>query len=318
MKKQIVAAVAAALAFAACEETAQKKTTTITAQPSPVVVAKVAPVIPDSGVPFTKVEEPTPPSDALALSHDAKNVDHVSRARQLMQDLDPKGALTEARRALFTSPGDPEALELIAKLGRQAGQPSLSAEAWGRLAQQRPGDAISCIKQARAFLQAKDFQGAITAGREASMRDPGNPEAFQVTGLAQLASGDLGNAITSFKTVIALQPDHGYAMNNLGLAYLRANQNEQAVEILEEAIDHLPTVAYVHNNLGVAYERVGRSEDAKHAFQEAMDLSPKYVKARLNAARVAKSPVPVDGEDATDGTMSDVPHPMPETSGPTP
>lgn len=313
--KKIVASLAAALAFAACEDTTSKKPTTVVVTPVVVSKAPVPKSMPDSGVPFAKVEEPRAPIEPLALATETKNVDHVARARQLMQDQDLKGALTEARRALFTSPGDTEVLELIATLGRQAGQPALSAEAWGRLAEQRPGDAITCIKQARAFLKAKDFTGAITAGQEAQRRDPGNPEAFQVTGLAQLSNGDLSAAITSFKTVIGLQPDHGYAMNNLGLAYLRANLNEQAVEILEEAVEHLPTVAYVHNNLGVAYERVGRGEDAKHAYQEAMDLSPKYVKARLNAARVAKSPVPVDGED---GTMSDVPHPMPETSGPTP
>lgn len=315
MKNQIVAAVAAALAFAACEDST--KTTTVTPKPAPVIVSKVmqTPSMPDSGMPFAKVEEPVQPVDALALKHDATTVDHVARARQLMESQDPKGALTEARRALFTSPSDSETLELIAKLGRMAGQPSLSAEAWGRLAQQRPSDAVVCIKQARAFLQAKDFVGAIASGKEASTRDPGNPEAFQATGIAQLASGDLTGAITSFRTVVALQPDHGYAMNNLGLAYLRANRNDEAVEILEEAIEHLPTVAYVHNNLGVAYERVGRGDDAKHAYQEAMDLSPKYVKARINAARVAKSPVE---EDATpDERMSDIPHPMLET-GPTP
>jgi len=310
MKNQIVAAVAAALAFAACEDST--RTTTVTPKPMPVIVSKVAQASsPDSGMPLARFEEPAQPIDALALKHDATSVDHVARARQLMESQDPKGALTEARRALFTSPSDSETLELIATLGRVAGQPSLSAEAWGRLAQQRPSDAVVCIKQARACLQAKDFVGAIAAGKEASTRDPGNPEAFQATGIAQLASGDLTGAITSFRTVVALQPDHGYAMNYLGLAYLRANRNDEAVEILEEAIEHLPTVAYVHNNLGVAYERVGRGDDAKHAYQAAMDLSPKYVKARLNAARVAKSPVE---EDATpDETMSDMPHPMPET-----
>ena len=134
-----------------------------------------------------------------------------------------------------------------------------------------------------------------------------------MTGVAGL--GDLQGAITSFKTVIALQPDHGYAMNNLGLAYLRANLNEQAVEVLEEAVEQLPNVSYVQNNLGVAYERIGRADDAKHAYQQAMDLSPKYVKARVNAARVAKSPVELDGDDTT---MSDVPHPIEPQQGPTP
>lgn len=307
--KKIVAAVAAALAFAACEEPTKLTPTPVITSRQMSTPVKTVSIIPDSGMPIAVVE-PSQPIDPLALAHDAKTVDHLARARQLISDQDLKGALAEARRALFSNPNDSETLEVIATLGRKAKQPELSAEAWGRLAEQRPTDAVVCIKQARAFLQAKDLDGAIRAGKEAASRDPGNPEAFQVTGLAQLSSGDLSGAITSFKTVVGLQPDHGFAMNNLGLAYLRANLNEEAVEILEEASERLPTVAYVHNNLGVAYERVGRGEDAKHAYQVAMDLSPKYVKAKLNAARVAKSPVEPDG--LNDESMSDVPHPLPE------
>jgi tetratricopeptide (TPR) repeat protein len=311
--KKLVAAAAAAFAFAACEE---PKKPTVTPTAPPVIVSKLArpPAIPDSGVPLVTTV-PVVPTDPLAIAHETTSVDHLARAKELMNEQDLKGALTEARRALYSMPGDSETLEVIAKLGRQARQPGLSAQAWSRLAEQRPTDAIVCIKQARAHLQAKELEDAISAGKEAASRDPGNPEAFQVTGLAQLATGDLSGAITSFKTVIALQPDHGYAMNNLGLAYLRANLNDEAVEILEEAIEHLPSVAYVHNNLGVAYERVSRAEDAKHAYQVAMDLSPKYVKAKLNAARVAKSPVEPDG--LNDESMSDVPHALPE-QGPTP
>lgn len=310
MKKPLVSAIAAALAFTACEDPPRRVSAPSTA-PSPVIVSK-APVASsvDSGVPLVRVEEPKP-IDPLALAHDTSSVDHLARSRQLLDERDVKGALAEARRALFSNPGDPDVLEQLAKASRQAGQPQLAAEALGRLAQQRPTDAVVCIKQARALLSAKDFAGAITAGQEAAMRDPGNPEAFQVTGLAQLSLGELGGAITSFQTVIALQPDHGYAMNNLGLAYLRSNQNEKAVEVLEEAVEKLPTVAWVHNNLGVAYERVGRSEEARHAYQEAMDLSPKYVKAKLNAARVAQRPVDVDGPAES---MTDVPHPLPETA----
>jgi predicted Zn-dependent protease len=44
----------------------------------------------------------------------------------------------------------------------------------------------------------------------------------------------------------------------------------------------------VHNNLGVALERVGQIEEAKAAYAEASFLSPKYVKAQLNASRIAK------------------------------
>lgn len=308
MKKTVVAAVAAALSFAACEEA---RPTPVVARP--MVVARTTPVIPsviDSGVRLTRVE-PAVVVDALAVAHEAPSVDHLARARQLAGEQDFTGALTEARRSLFTSPGDVDTLELIASLGRKARQPQLSAEAYQRLSALRPADAVITIKLVRARLHAKDFSGAIEAGTEAIRRDPGNPEAFQVTGLAQLASGALAPAIVSFKTVVGLQPDHGYAMNNLGLAYLRTNQNELAVEILEEAVEHLPTVAYVQNNLGVAYERVGREDDAKHAYQSAMDLSPKYVKAKINAARIARTTIEADGEEPTEGHALPEPAPTP-------
>jgi Flp pilus assembly protein TadD len=91
-------------------------------------------------------------------------------------------------------------------------------------------------------------------------------------------------------------------MNNLGLAYLRSDQNQKAVEILTQAAEFLPQVAYVQNNLGVALERVGQVGEAKLAYARATSLSPKYVKAQLNAKRVKRlassNDQPVDPEDA--------------------
>ena len=154
----------------------------------------------------------------------------------------------------------------------------------------------------------------VQAGRGASERDEGNPEAYQVTGLGHLGLRELPQAISSFEKVVELEPNHGWALNDLGFAYLRANENVRAGEALERAAALLPQAAMVHNNLGVARDRVGATEAAKRAFHQAMDLSPKYVKPRVNAARMAKaekSPVsPLDSPES----LSDVPadaHPLP-------
>jgi Flp pilus assembly protein TadD len=301
MKNHVVAALTAALSFAACDAGVSPPS----AQPP--IAVRAAPLVPsDAGTPIALA--PLAPVDTLALAHETSNVDHLDRAIDLLDDDDPKGALTEARRALFSRPMDPAVLELIGRVGRQAGQPRLSAAAWGRLAEQQPDDAIVAIKQTRALLHAKDYDAAVRAGVEATKRDSENPEAHQVTGLAHLAMNNLPPAIASFRRVLSLQPDHGYAMNNLGLAYLRANMNEEAVETLEEAAEHLSSVAYVHNNLGIAYQRLGRAEEARQAFQDAMDLSPKYVKARVNAARMARTSIE-NGELETE-SMSDIPQPV--------
>jgi Flp pilus assembly protein TadD len=120
-----------------------------------------------------------------------------------------------------------------------------------------------------------------------------------VIGRAELAEGDLSGAIASFKKAIELVPDHGYALNNLGYALLRANLNDEAVDVLEHAAEILPNVAYVHNNLGVAYERVGREEEAEAEYTRSASLSPKYVKAQVNSARMKRLASAVSPTDKT-------------------
>ncbi len=288
-KHKIIAALAA-LSITACTETTppSKPVSVIPSKVEPKPLARVVEVR-DAGAPLT-VAPTEPIVDPLVLAHDTNGVDHLGRARQLASDGDVKGALVEARRALFSTPSDVETLMTVAKLSRRAGQPQLAADAWGRVAALTPDDATPVIQQARARMQFKDFVGAVTSGREAIARDAGSAEAFQVTGIAQLAQNELSGAIASFEKAVELEPNHGWALNNLGFACLRANMNERAAAVLERASEQLPHVAYVQNNLGIALERVGRGDEAKAAYQHAMDLSPKYVKARINAARVARAP----------------------------
>jgi Flp pilus assembly protein TadD len=269
--------------------------------PPPVITASIPEAIPDAGM------------DTLAIPHDSPRVDHLSRSGQLKADGDFKGALVEARKALFTSPDDEDALITTARLSRRVGENTLAAEAWGRLAKLRPDDAEPLIQQARALYRAKDYAGAVMIGRTAITVDSGNSGGFQVVGLAQLAKGELKGAIDNFKRVTEINPEHGWALNNLGFAYLRANENEKAVEVLTKASELLPNVAAVHNNLGVALERTGETEEAKAAYQRSMDLSPKYVKARINADRVAKFEVSDDEDYEEPDTLSDVPHTVPDT-----
>lgn len=286
MKKRLVSCCIAVLTFAACEEPVQpvprpKVTARSVAVTPPVVAA--APAVFDAG-PAKAIEE----VDVLAIEHDQPRVDHLARARQLSEEGDRAGALTEARRAIFTAPEDEETLGLIGALAQKQGKHELAAEAYGRIAQLRPDDAVPLVQQARVLVKSKAFDRAALVGREAIGRDSGNPEAFQVAGLGHLGNGELQQAIFMFSKVIELKPDHGWALNNLGLAYLRANENDQAVEVLTRAAELLPNTAYVHNNLGVALERVGRKDEAKQAYLTSTTLSPKYVKARINAQRVAR------------------------------
>lgn len=246
--------------------------------------------------------------DPLSLPHDSPTVDHLARAGELSQEGDVKAAVAEARRALFSAPQDGETLVVLARLAHRARQYAVADEAWGRLAALSGADATPLIQQARARLGLRDYEGAVAAAGAARLRDEGNPEAYQVAGLAQLGQGDLAGAIESFEKVVAIAPNHGWALNNLGLAYLRSNEDERALESLERAAALLPDVATVHNNLGVALRRLGAIDEAREAFRRAMDLSPRYVKARVNAARLAR--LTEDPGDAADDLPLDA-HPLP-------
>ena len=309
MVKKVLAAVVAVVSLASCE-----KPTSAVPQRLPTqarVMPAIRPVAVMVETPDASVEVIDAGVDTLVLQHDTPQVDHLARARTLESEADYKGALSEARRALYSNADDEETLKKVATLARKTKKLNLAAEAFGRLARIQTEDATASIQQARTLYDMKDFAGAIMAGREGILRDSENAEAHHIVGLSQLAINELPGAIASFERVVDIDPEHGWALNNLGLAYLRANENEKAVDVLTDAARLLPHVAYVHNNLGVSLERLRRHDEAKTAYQHAMDLSPKYVKARINVARMAKAAAaetPVEPDD----TMIDMPHPMPE------
>jgi Flp pilus assembly protein TadD len=291
MKKSILAACIAASLWG-CDEQKTAPTVSSTPIPKPIVVAP-APKSVDAGSFAARIEEPPPgPTVGIGIPHDQPQVDHLTRAKLLKETGDLSGALTEARRAVYSAPSDTEALTFVARVATTTGQHLMAADAWAQISEVQTDDAAPRIQEARCRLRGKDSMGASVAALDAIERDPGAPEAHQVHGRAALARGELQEAIDAFEKVVALKPDHGHALNNLGFAYLRANENDAAVQVLERAAQALPNVAYVHNNLGIALERVGRVEEAKSAYLSATALSPKYVKARVNMHRVAKTEVP--------------------------
>jgi tetratricopeptide (TPR) repeat protein len=300
MKNRVIAACVAALAFAACDKSPNPSPAGVVAPPRAAPVVAVAPPSAlDAGV----ESEAALPPDVVALDHEHRGrVDHLARAADLRQQGDLEGALAEARRAVFDAPNDDDALEQAALLAKQVGQRDIAIEAFERLARIRSEDPQPLLQEARLLVAKHDDEGAIEVAREALVRDDDSAEAYQLIGRAHLHQGELQSAIDAFVKVLEIDPSHGYAMNNLGLAYLRSNQNQKAVEILTQAAEFLPQVAYVQNNLGVALERVGQVDEAKLAYARATNLSPKYVKAELNAKRVKRlassKDQPVDPEDA--------------------
>ncbi|MBJ6761875.1 tetratricopeptide repeat protein [Myxococcaceae bacterium JPH2] len=254
---------------------------------APREVVAAAPLASTPDLPVAPV--PVPDADGLGLAHShGRKVDHLGRSRVLSELGDLSGALTECRRALHDEPLDSDALAELARLARLAGQTELALQAYTRLGRLEASSTGPLLQQARLLLSLGRAADAVHAGEEALLRDPEEPEVYQVLGLAHLSAGELALAILRFQQAVHLDPEHGYALNNLGFAYLRAGENQKAMEVLAQAAALLPHVAYVHNNLGVACERLGRTEEARAAYATATRLSPRYVQARVNAERMKR------------------------------
>lgn len=254
---------------------------------------------------------PGPIAAALALgiahAHE-RPVDHVGRARELARAADEAGAAVELRRALFDRPDDSEALRLYGRMARHGGDAAAAITSYQRLKSLDPTDALPCLRLARLRLERREMALARAEAEEAVRRDAGAAESHHVLGRVELEDGRLEPAIAAFEQAAALDPGHAWALNNLGYAYLLANRSEKAAEILEEAVRAESGEAVIWNNLGLAYERIGESGLARHAYAKALELRPKYVKARINAARsarVAEAPPPVTDVPVKDGVDAD-------------
>ena len=321
MKTKLVSALAAALLLGACESRPPPRSTS-TPRPQQPAAAPLAVLPPPAAAADAGVAEPEP-VDTLVLEHDHRaGQDHLARARELKEMADVPGALAEARRALHDAPEDPDALEAVGRYARAAGELAHAAEAYGRLAAASPEDAVPLVHRARALLGMGDATLARAAAEAAVARDAESADAYHLLGRAHLGLGELDAAALRFAQAVHLDPEHGWAYNNLGFTLLRAggrDNAEAAVEALTRAAELLPYEASVHNTLGVALERSGRTDAARAAYDRATLLSPRYVKARVNAERLSRvaaaSPGPTADEGTWTGEMPELPVPVGSPEG---
>jgi len=289
MHRPALAALCAALALVGC-----KKST----PPTPAAEAPPAPAA--QRVAARPASEPVtsaldagqapaaPVAVTLGLPHPhTGSVNHLARARTLLDSGDPLEALAEARRQLADTPDDEEALGLVARGAHGLGQRALAAAAFEKLGEVRDDDAVPLVQAARVQLELGQTDAAVRLASAALGRDEGSVEAHQVLGRAALIDRDLRRAIDWLEQARELAPAHGWVLNNLGFAYLRASENAQALETLLRAAELLPDAAVVQNNLGVALERMGRTDEAAAAFDRSASLAPRYTRAQVNRARLA-------------------------------
>jgi tetratricopeptide (TPR) repeat protein len=120
-----------------------------------------------------------------------------------------------------------------------------------------------------------DYQGGITALRQAIALEPKNAGAHHNLGYALSRLGKLDEAIVSYRKTITLDPRNARAHRDLGLALRQQNNLVEAVAAVRQAVKIDPKYAEAHDQLGWALRLQGKLEEAILSCRKAIELQPR-------------------------------------------
>jgi tetratricopeptide (TPR) repeat protein len=200
------------------------------------------------------------PSDARAFKGRGDAYRDKGECARAIQDYD---------RALSLRPGD---TETIAKRGLavQAGNPVQSTgqpvAALNPLMTPNPfkpptvagwpspNSAFSLYHQGSVYLNAKDYDNAVTTLDKAIDLDPKSVVGFNARGLAREGKGQHDEAIADYDRALALNPKYAAALINRANAYRGKGRDDQAIADLDRAIAMEPKNFLAHFARALTYQ----------------------------------------------------------------
>ncbi len=125
------------------------------------------------------------------------------------------------------------------------------------------------------LVRRGDWSAALDAGNDLVRRDPGDPHAHYLLGVALWQGEDKVRAIQAFRSAERLDLDSSYLHLALGLAYYEASQFLLFKRQMQKAISSDPSDARPFIHLGRYYESaVNDFERALNYFDKALQLDP--------------------------------------------
>jgi tetratricopeptide (TPR) repeat protein len=232
----------------------------------------------------------------------------LRHAMALARGGQPGPAETIALRVLDLTPDNPDALQLLGMIARQAkrhddaaaffrrslainsAQPHVhnnlgnsladmgdtvgAAQAYREALRLAPTYDEARVNLAIALIAAADGTGACEVLAPLLRRDPRNPGAWAILGQARRMAGELDHAITAFRTSLSLRPDHAPTLHNLGVALRLAGWPEEALPLISRAAETDPASADIVYSLGHCLQDLGRIDAAIVAYERAITLRP--------------------------------------------
>jgi tetratricopeptide (TPR) repeat protein len=139
---------------------------------------------------------------------------------------------------------------------------------------QRLKEAEAGVKTAADKIRQGDYDGAISGLKAALERDPRDPNALYLIGLAYLKKSMLPEASAAFLQVTELAPKFAPSYYQLGVCHQQQKEPEKALEFYRKAMELDPANPDSPFYSGVILFGMSRIDEALALFEKTLSLKP--------------------------------------------
>ncbi len=190
------------------------------------------------------------------------------------------------RRILQATPGNFDAVYLLATLHAQQGQFGPAIDLFRRAGKIRPDVLDIDYNLAVVLGIAGNHAEAASVYQRILKINPRHPSARNNYAASLLNSGRVADALQQYDELVALYPDLADAHSNRGMALQYLNRFDEALVSYDKALALRPGFAQAHANRGNVLTALGRPDDALDSYNKAISLQPDFADAYNNAGNI--------------------------------
>ena len=168
----------------------------------------------------------------------------------------------------------------------KSGSLNEAEEAFDRAIAKDPTHVKSLLNSARVLMDLGRDGEALERVKAARSLDSTSADAIRLLARAQHRLGHVEEAVSAYREALIRNEGDVWAMNNLGMLYIEQHDPTTALGPLSRAVQLRPASPIFQNNLGMALELTGNLVLAKRAYDDAVKADSTYTKALANAKRL--------------------------------
>ncbi len=185
-----------------------------------------------------------------------------------------KDNLTLALATLKVAPTSLPASQIAAAEYRKRHETAKALPLLEELVRQRPDGYTERYNLGNAYLDLKQYDGAIASYREAIRLKPDYLDAMNNLGRAQNEAGKTADAIKTYVSIRSLDRNYLPVYPNLASVYLKTGDFPQAARVCREGLALFPNSGGLHMNLAIALNGMGQTQESAQEYQRAITLDP--------------------------------------------